>query len=115
MIDFHTKLVAALKTIGIPVEYEMFLSSETKIPCISYMELSNIADEEGDTIGYSNIQYQIKVWSDKVADLQKYSVLIDKLMRPLGFTRIGCREISDNNSSMIQKIMTYEGLALEDF
>ena len=115
MIDYHSNLVSALKTIGIPVHYEMTLHSGLKTPCISYMELSNIAAEEGDTLGYSRLQYQVKVWGTQIADLQKYALLIDVALRQLGFKRVGCNEMYDNNSAMIQKIMTYEALGLEDF
>lgn len=115
MIDYHSNLVSALKTIGIPVHYEMTLHSGLETPCISYMEISNVAAEEGDTLGYSRLQYQIKVWGTQIADLQKYALLIDKKLRPLGFKRVGCNEMYDNNSAMMQKIMTYEALGLEDF
>lgn len=115
MIDFHSSLVNALKTIGIPVHYEMTLHSGLETPCISYMELSNIAEEEGETLGYSQLQYQIKVWSPKVAELQQYALLIDKTLRPLGFKRVGCNEMYDNYSAMAQKIMTYEARAIENF
>ena len=115
MIDYHSNLVNALKTIGIPVHYEMTLHSGLETPCISYMEISNVAAEEGDTLGYSRLQYQIKVWGTQIADLQKYALQIDTVLRPLGFKRVGCNEMYDNNSAMIQKIMTYEALGLEDF
>nr|DAL07802.1 MAG TPA: Protein of unknown function (DUF806) [Caudoviricetes sp.] len=115
MIDYHSNLVSALKTIGIPVHFEMTLHSGLETPCISYMELSNVAAEEGDTLGYSRLQYQIKVWGTQIADLQKYALQIDKKLRTLGFKRVGCNEMYDNNSAMIQKIMTYECLAHEDF
>ncbi len=115
MIDFHSSLLSALKGIGVPVHYEMFLNSGLTTPCISYMELSNISTEQGTTIGYSRIQYQVKVWSTKISDLQRYSLQIDSVLRPLGFKRVGCNELADNNSAMIQKIMTYECNALEQF
>lgn len=115
MIDYHAKLLASLKEIGIPVHYEMTLYSGLSTPCISYMELSNVSTQAGDTLGYSRLQYQIKVWGTQISDLQKYALLIDKKLRPLGFSRVGCNEMYDNNSSMIQKIMVYECLALEDF
>ena len=115
MIDYHSNLVSALKTIGIPVHYEMTLHSGLETPCISYMEISNVAAEEGDTLGYSRLQYQVKVWGTQIADLQKYALQIDTVLRPLGFKRVGCNEMYDNNSAMIQKIMTYEALGLEDF
>lgn len=115
MIDYHAKLVSALKTIGIDVHYEMVLHSGLATPCISYMEISNVADAEGDTLGYSRLQYQIKVWGTQIVDLQKYALQIDEKLRPLGFKRVGCNEMYDNNSAMIQKIMTYEAFGLEDF
>lgn len=115
MIDYHSNLVSALQTIGIGVHYEMTLHSGLTTPCISYMELNNSMAETGDTLGYSNIQYQIKVWSNDIADLQKYALAIDNVLRPLGFKRTSSGELYDNNSTMIQKIMTYECLALEDW
>ena len=115
MIDYHSRLVEALKTIDVPVHYEMVLHSGLSTPCISYLEISNIATEEGDTIGYSRLQYQIKVWGHDIGQLQSIAQKIDKVMRPLGFKRISCNELHDRNSTMIQKIMGYEALALEQF
>lgn len=116
MIDYHGEIVSALNGI-LPTHYEMALTSDTKTPCISYMELNNYSSTEtvGATISYSIITYQIKVWSDKVADLQKYSLMIDNALRALGFKRISSGELYDNNSSMMQKILTYEAIAHEKF
>lgn len=114
MIDFHSTLVSALSNI-LPTYYEMQLHSGTETPCISYMELNNYDDATGDTVGYSRITYQIKVWADKVADLQRYTMEIDKVIRPLGFKRLSSGELYDNNSSMMQKILTYEALAIEKY
>ena len=115
MIDYHSNLVAALQSIGIDVHYEMVLHSGLTTPCISYMELNNSMAETGDTLGYSDIQYQIKVWSNDIADLQKYALAIDDVLRPLGFKRTSSGELYDNNSTMVQKIMIYECLALEEW
>lgn len=114
MIDFHKQIVTALKKI-LPTHYEMVLHSGLKTPCISYMELNNSTDAHGNTIGYSRITYQIKVWSNDIAELQKYALLVADAMRKLGFKRISSGELYDNSSTMIQKIMTFEALALEDF
>lgn len=115
MIDYHSKLVSALKTIGIDVHYEMVLHSGLKTPCISYMEISNIVESNGDTLGYSRLQYQIKIWGNNIAELQKYALQIDAALRPLGWRRISSGELYDKNSTMIQKVMTYEALASETF
>lgn len=116
MIDFHAQLVNALSTI-LPTHYEMFLHSGLKVPCISYMELNNysLTDTIGAISGYSRLTYQVKVWSNDIAEIQKYSVLVDKVMLELGFKRISSGELYDNASTMIQKILTYEALALEEF
>lgn len=114
MIDFHKDIVTALKTI-LPTHYEMTLHKGTKTPCISYMELSNVATETGDTLGYSRIQYQIKVWGNDISLLQKYALQIDNVLRPLGWKRVSTNELYDRNSTMIQKILGYEALASEDF
>lgn len=114
MIDYSKQLVTALKTV-LPTHYEMALHSGLKTPCISYMETNNYSTESGDSLGYSRISYQVKVWGDKIADLQKYSLQIDSVLRPLGFKRIASGELYDQNSTMIQKILTYECLALENY
>ena len=114
MIDYHGTLVSALKQI-LPTHYEMTLHSSLETPCISYMELSNVAAQEGDTLGYSRIQFQIKVWSNKIADLQKYALQIDAALRPLGWKRINAVELHDPNSTMMQKVMTYEATGFENF
>ena len=114
MINYHSQLVNSLKTI-LPTYYEMILHKGMKTPCISYLELNNSANETGDTLGYSSVQYQIKVWGEDIGDLQKYALKIDNKLRPLGWKRIGCRELYDKESTMIQKIMTYEAYALEVF
>lgn len=114
MINYHPVLVAALKTI-LPTHYEMTLTKGTQTPCISYMEMNNIATEEGDTLGYSRITYQVKVWGHDIEELQGYALMIDAVLRPLGFKRISSNELHDRNSTMIQKILGYEALAKEEF
>jgi hypothetical protein len=116
MIDNHTALVNALENI-LPTYYEMILKSGIDTPCISYMETNNYAITEpiGATVGYSRITYQVKVWGNDLEVLQGYAKQIDDALRVLGFKRISSRELYDNNSAMIQKILTYEALAFEEF
>ena len=114
MIDYHKNLVYALETI-LPTHYEMVLTSGMKTPCISYMETNNYTAESGDTFGYSRITYQVKIWGNNIADLQKYALEVDKALRPLGFKRISSGELYDNNSTMIQKILTFEAFAVESY
>lgn len=112
MIDCYLDLLTALRTV-LPTHYEMTLTSNTKTPCISYMEINNAATATGDTLGYSRIAYQIKVWDTDITEIQKYALMIDDVLRPLGWQRTSTNELHDRNSAMIQKIMTYEAFARE--
>lgn len=114
MIDYDKQLVETLSTI-LPTHYEMNLHRGLPTPCISYQEDDNYDKETGDTLGYSGIRYLVKVWSNDIATIKRYVVEIDKVLRPLGFKRISSGELYDKNSTMIQKILTYECLALETY
>ena len=114
MVDYHSNLVAALNTI-LPTHYELNLHSGLATPCISYMETNNYVEANGDTIGYSKLSYQVKVWGNDLAELQHYAKAIDAVLRPLGWKRTNSGELYDLNSTMKQKIMTFEALALEEF
>ena len=114
MIDYDTELVAALTTV-LPTHYEMNVHRGLQTPCISYQEDDNYDTVTGETLGYSGIRYLVKVWHNDIATIKKYVVEIDKVLRPLGFKRIASGELYDKNSTMIQKILTYECLALEEY
>lgn len=114
MIDYHSELVAALNTI-LPTHYELHLTSNTKTPCISYQERNNAVDRYGETMGYSRLTYTVKVWGNDIAVLNKYASDIDNKLRPMGWKRTSSGELYDINSTMIQKILTFEALALEVF
>lgn len=114
MIDYHSTLVSALSEI-LPTHYEMTLTSKTATPCISYMESNNYVTNNGDTLGYSRLAYQVKVWGNSISELQRYAIEIDNALRPLGWQRVSSGELYDKNSTMIQKIMNYEALALENY
>lgn len=114
MINYHTELVSALNTI-LPTHYEMALTSKTQVPCISYMEINNYVSSYADKLGYSKIAYQVKVWANTIEEIQRYAGEVDNVMRPLGWVRISSGELYDNKSTMIQKILTYEALALESY
>ena len=76
MIDYHSNLVAALNTI-LPTHYELTLHSGLATPCISYMETNNYVDANGDTLGYSKITYQVKVWGNDIEELQPYKICVE--------------------------------------
>ena len=114
MINYDTQFVSALRTV-LPTHYELALTSKTQTPCISYQESNNYSSAIGDTLGYSYITYTVKLWGHDIGELKEYSVRVDAVLRPLGFKRIASGELHDPNSTMIQKILTYEALASENY
>lgn len=114
MIDFHKEVVASLNTV-LPTHYEMTLHSGIETPCLSYMETNNYVSASGSTLGYSYLTFQVKVWATDIATIQHYALEVDKVLRPLGFKRTAAQELYDHNSAMIQKILSYEALGLEDY
>ena len=117
MNNYHNLVVNALEK-HLPTHYEMALTSTTKTPCYSYMETNNYQYTESNsnhTLGYSRINFQVKVWGHDIKDLVYYAQLADKELRELGFKRTSSGELYDNNSTMIQKILNYECLAIEEF
>lgn len=114
MIDYDAELVSALNTV-LPTHYELALTSKTPTPCISYQERNNADAETGDTLGYSIISYTIKVWGKEIKQIKQYAKQIDSVLRPLGFKRVSSGELHDNQSTMIQKILTYEARSFEEY
>lgn len=114
MIDYCKEIVSACETV-LPTHYELALTSTTKTPCISWQERNNYVSTTGNTRGYSTISFTIKVWANSIADIMQYTVQVDEALRAIGFNRTSSGELFDTNSTMIQKILTYEALALEDY
>lgn len=114
MYNAHIEMVAALNNV-LPTHYEMTLNSKTATPCISYMAIQNSVNVNGDTLGYSNLGYQVKVWANDIASIMRYAKEVDDVLRPLGWKRTNYNELYDPNSTMIQGIMNYEALASENF
>ena len=61
MINYKPTLQKELQVIGLPVYYEIILAQDTPLPCISYMEVDNISSSTGDTLGYSDVYYNVKI------------------------------------------------------
>lgn len=113
MIDYKPTLVAHLRSLGLPVYLENFLKQDTEMPCISYYELNNQAEQEGDTLGYSNISFNIKIWDKNAKTLATVGSQLDSLMRSLGFKRTAVNELWLDGIG--QKQMTYRATAQENF
>lgn len=111
MIDIKPSMVSNLATLGLPVVAEPFLTEDTQKPCISYYVENDIQYLTGDTLGYSNIYFTVKVWGTRISEIEQYAIQLDALMRSLGFTRTGTADIWVDNVG--NKTMRYRALGLE--
>jgi hypothetical protein len=115
MIDYGKELVSALETI-LPTHYEMTLTSKTETPCISWMEIGVVptSDPTGENTNLASyrLNYSIKIWGNRLEELNNYAVEIARALRPLGFKVGTSGELYDHNSTMIQKILNAEATAL---
>lgn len=114
MVDYHKQLRLALKDI-LPVYYELTLDSKCSVPCISYYERNNEVNVNGDTCGYANVSYYIKIWGNNIEVIQDKALEVDEALRQLGWNRVSATELFDQNSTMIQKIMVYQALFHENY
>ena len=112
MLDVKKQLVSTLNKI-LPTYYELIVDSSTELPCITYLEMDNSDDLTGDTLGYSNITFNVKVWANSVDDAMLYGPQIDTAMRDIGYSRIASNELI--LGTQICKILTYQGLGIEEF
>ena len=113
MIDCKPQVYKRLCEIGLPCYYEVFLTKDTELPCISYYEMDNISDKEGDTLGYSSVRISTKVWGKDIKTISKYCGLIDEAMRELGFKRVTSNEVWLDGIG--QKQLVFQATGFENF
>lgn len=112
MVDATKEIITALKQIA-PTYYEFFADGSTEKPCITVQEYSNSDDVYGETLGYSAIQFMVKVWANSKAEIQSLGLLIDPVMRQLGFHRESATELMADHQ--ICKLLLYEAEGWEEY
>ena len=105
MIDVKQQLVATLKAAtGYEVFYEFFTQPVT-LPCITYREIDNIDTLTGDTMEYSEIRHEIRIYTTTPSDMAVKSAAIDAALKAIGYRRIYAYE--DNDANRLVKIIRY--------
>ena len=112
MLDFKKEVVTALNTV-LPTYYELFVDSNTQLPCITYRVNNDYESITTKEAGVSDISYTVKVWGNSINDLTAYTLQIDDVMRGLGFTRYNYNELATDTQLCL--IMGYEGRGFEKF
>jgi hypothetical protein len=96
MINYKKEFVEILQIAGVPVFYELFIRPE-HIPSISYSEYNNIETLSGDTLFYSSLGFQVKVWARTIQEVASIAGIIDDELRSAGFRREFYGEYNDGN------------------
>lgn len=109
MVNYHSEFRQLLMEAanGVEVYYEAFAEKEAT-PCISYMEASNISSAIGDTLKYSEVVFQVKVWTETLKELIEITENIDIKLEKNGFKRTSCFETTDDG--LLVKIMKYSAI-----
>ena len=113
MVDIKPQVYEKLCSLGLPCFYELFLTKDTQVPCISYYEMDNQADQEGDTLGYSTIRMSVKVWGKSIKEMTSTALQIDAVMREAGFKRVTTNELWLDGIG--QRQMIYQAIGFENF
>ena len=106
MIDTKQEFVAALQSTGYDVYYEAFYQPVNR-PCITYKEVDNFENQKGDTLKYSKVSYQIKLYVKSVQEMDTASSAIDEALDEIGYDRYFTLEDVDNNDYLV-KVFRYE-------
>lgn len=93
MVTPKKKVVEGLSQI-LPTDYELFCQSGAVLPHITYTEYNNYDDTVTNSFYSNNVEMMIKLWVDKVADLDTYSVQIDEFMHSNGWRLESSNELS---------------------
>lgn len=111
MINYKPTLRTNLLTLGYEVYYNDFAATVPTFPCVSYNEINNSAQIDSDSIRWSNVEFQIKIWCSTIEQGTPIGQALDTLMTNNGFTRTAYIE---QNGEVKQLIFRYVGLAYEE-
>ena len=112
MIDVKKDLVAALKSATSWTVYYELLYKPGTIPAITYKELENNDLLNGDSVDYSTIRYEIKVWSYSMDEVIAKSIAIDSALKALGWSRYSSFEAS--YETQILKVLRYVAVGYDE-
>lgn len=112
MLDVRRNIVTKLKEVLPNTRYELNIESPT-LPLITYSVIDDSVNAYGDTIGYSDIIFQVKVWDTSVSDIAQYTTEIDTKLKSLGLTRTYYTDLLSGD--VIIGVMQYSGLIYEEF
>lgn len=111
MLNYHTRFYNLLKeATRADVYYEVF-TKKTATPCVSYMEVNNSVYASGDTMRFSNISFQVKVWSSTILEANAIASDISSHLEANGFRQVSSQDLYDGNE--IMKVMRFNAIGYE--
>lgn len=105
MINVKPEVLSKLKEIG-PKVFYAYPASFEELPCMSYYEIGNSADEQIDDVEYiSDISIQIDIWN--IGSTSTLAESVDAKMKSLGFKRTFGADVPEGNRQ--HKTLRYRG------
>lgn len=87
MVDINTELVATIEAAtSLPVYFEL-MTQEREEAAITYRTIDNSDLLLGDTLEYSVLRFEIKIWSRHLSTNMTAFAAMDEALKAMGFTR----------------------------
>lgn len=111
MVNIKPQIYELLKTIPNTEVTYFFPQNFTKLPVISYYELSNTTAVKSDGKEYSSeIHIQVDAWTKTSSATSELAVQIDNLMISKGFYREMSMDLYEQTTKIHHKTMRYRGI-----
>lgn len=109
MLDVTKEMIEKLDEI-LPT-YQDTPNQKLDVPVITYFLYSDPQQETGDTQIYSTISWVVKVWDTNIENMMANTLLVDEVMRSLGYRRVNINQMGDG--TLFSNVLTYSGKAKE--
>lgn len=113
MVDFSEWIQRHLSAIGLPVYNELRISKTTETPCLTWRLDNDYNRLQGDNLGFSWVQFAIKIWCTDKMIMSEYVRPVDLLMRNLGLERISSNELWAGGVGQLE--LRYRGSYRENY
>lgn len=90
--------------------YDSFVEEE-QTPCVSYLEIANISTADGNTVRYSRITFQVRIWDTAVGVVEDLAETIDDTLVSNGFSRVYATDLKDGD--FIVRVIQFQGNGFE--
>lgn len=113
MIDVKQSIVSTINTAtGVTTYYELFYQPG-ELPAITYKEIDNASLYRGDTVNYSTLRFEVKIYARTLSEISTISYALDQAMMAEGWVSYFSTEANDGNNTII-KVIRYVAIGYDE-